>query len=89
MSISKAEISNFTNHYKTGHFYFTLKDEGSLLKVVMFRGSAAKLPFVPENGMKVIVHGRISAFVRDGSISFTLTPWSRTVSVRFTLPLSS
>lgn len=62
----KGEISNFTNHYKTGHFYFTLKDEGSLLKVVMFRGSAAKLPFVPENGMKVIVHGRISAFVRDG-----------------------
>lgn len=62
----KGEISNFTNHYKTGHFYFTLKDEGSLLKAVMFRASAAKLPFVPENGMKVIVHGRISAFVRDG-----------------------
>lgn len=62
----KGEISNFTNHYKTGHFYFTLKDEGSLLKAVMFRGSAAKLPFVPENGMKVVVHGRISAFVRDG-----------------------
>ena len=63
----KGEISNFTNHYKTGHFYFTLKDEGSLLKAVMFRGSAAKLPFIPENGMKVVVHGRISAFVRDGS----------------------
>ncbi|MBR6709824.1 MAG: exodeoxyribonuclease VII large subunit [Clostridia bacterium] len=62
----KGEISNFTNHYKTGHFYFTLKDEGSLLKAVMFRGSAVKLPFVPENGMKVVVHGRISAFVRDG-----------------------
>ena len=62
----KGEISNFTNHYKTGHFYFTLKDEGSLLKAVMFRASAAKLPFVPENGMKVVVHGRISAFVRDG-----------------------
>ncbi len=62
----KGEISNFTNHYKTGHFYFTLKDEGSLLKAVMFRGSASKLPFVPENGMKVVVHGRISAFVRDG-----------------------
>ncbi len=62
----KGEISNFTNHYKTGHFYFTLKDEGSLLKAVMFRGSAVKLPFIPENGMKVVVHGRISAFVRDG-----------------------
>ena len=63
----KGEISNFTNHYKTGHFYFTLKDEGSLLKAVMFRGSAAKLPFVPENGMKVVCHGRISSFVRDGA----------------------
>lgn len=63
----KGEISNFTNHYKTGHFYFTLKDEGSLLKAVMFRGSAAKLPFIPENGMKVVVHGRISSFVRDGA----------------------
>lgn len=63
----KGEISNFTNHYKTGHFYFTLKDEGSLLKAVMFRGSASKLPFVPENGMKVVVHGRISSFVRDGA----------------------
>ena len=62
----KGEISNFTNHYKTGHFYFTLKDEGSLLKAVMFRASAVKLPFVPENGMKVVVHGRISTFVRDG-----------------------
>lgn len=62
----KGEISNFTNHYKTGHFYFTLKDEGSLLKAVMFRASASKLPFVPENGVKVVVHGRISAFVRDG-----------------------
>ena len=63
----KGEISNFTNHYKTGHFYFTLKDEGSLLKAVMFRGSAAKLPFIPENGMKVVCHGRISSFVRDGA----------------------
>lgn len=63
----KGEISNFTNHYKTGHFYFTLKDEGSLLKAVMFRGSAVKLPFIPENGMKVVCHGRISSFVRDGA----------------------
>lgn len=62
----KGEISNFTNHYKTGHFYFTVKDEGSLIKAVMFRSAASKLNFVPENGMKVLVRGRVSAFVRDG-----------------------
>lgn len=62
----KGEISNFKNHYSSGHFYFTLKDDNSVLRAVMFRSSAVKLSFVPENGMKVIAHGRISAFVRDG-----------------------
>ena len=62
----KGEISNFTNHYKTGHFYFTLKDSEGLIRAVMFKSSAAKLRFVPENGMKVILTGRVSAFVRDG-----------------------
>lgn len=62
----KGEISNFTNHYKTGHFYFTIKDEGSLIKAVMFRSAASKISFVPENGMKIIAKGRVSAFVRDG-----------------------
>ncbi len=62
----KGEISNFTNHYKTGHFYFTLKDEGGNLRAVMFRSSAQKLVFKPENGMKVICHGRVAVFVREG-----------------------
>lgn len=62
----RGEISNFKNHYSTGHFYFTLKDEGGVVRCVMFRSSAAKLPFMPENGMKVVLHGRVSAFVRDG-----------------------
>ncbi len=62
----RGEISNFTNHYKTGHFYFSLKDEGALVRAVMFRTNAAKLHFLPENGMRVILHGRVSVFPRDG-----------------------
>ncbi|MBQ3100603.1 MAG: exodeoxyribonuclease VII large subunit [Clostridia bacterium] len=65
----KGEISNFTNH-KSGHLYFTLKDETGTLKSVMFRSSASKLAFVPENGMKVLAHGRVSVFVRDGQYVF-------------------
>lgn len=63
----EGEISNFNNHYKTGHFYFSVKDEGGVLKAVMFRSYASKLPFMPENGMKVLIRGRISAYPRDGS----------------------
>ncbi|MBQ4575745.1 MAG: exodeoxyribonuclease VII large subunit [Clostridia bacterium] len=62
----KGEISNFTNHYKTGHFYLTLKDQGSLIKAVMFKSRASQLKFIPENGMKVIARGRVASFVRDG-----------------------
>jgi exodeoxyribonuclease VII large subunit len=62
----RGEISNFTNHIKTGHFYFSLKDEGGVLRCIMFRSAAQHLQFLPENGMKVILHGRISAYVRDG-----------------------
>ena len=61
----RGEISNFTNH-RTGHFYFSLKDEGGLVRAVMFKAYAARLPFLPEDGMRVTVHGRLSSFVRDG-----------------------
>lgn len=61
----KGEISNFKAH-SSGHFYFSLKDETSVVRAVMFRSSAVSLPFFPENGMKVIARGRVSSFVRDG-----------------------
>jgi len=61
----KGEISNFKSHY-SGHFYFTLKDEKSVLRCVMFRSRAATLPFMPEDGMKVLIGGYISVFERDG-----------------------
>lgn len=61
------EISNFVNHFKTGHFYFTLKDEACSVKAVMFRMYAREIGFVPQNGMRVVVRGRISLFERDGA----------------------
>ena len=60
------EISNFVNHFKTGHCYFTIKDESSAIKAVMFAGNARTLKFRPENGMRVYITGRISVFERDG-----------------------
>ena len=63
--IVKGEISNFKNHY-TGHMYFTLKDENSLIKCIMFKTYAQKLNFMPKDGMKVFVLGGVSVFERDG-----------------------
>ena len=63
--IVKGEISNFKNHY-TGHMYFTLKDENSLIKCIMFKTYAQKLNFEPRDGMKVYILGSVSVFERDG-----------------------
>ena len=60
------EISNLKIHFSSGHIYFSLKDEDSMLKCVMFRMDASKLQFVPENGLKVVVKGKITVFCRDG-----------------------
>ncbi len=60
------EISNFTYYYRSGHMYFTLKDEKSQLKAVMFASYAEKIKFNPENGMKVICSGRVSVYEKNG-----------------------
>ena len=72
----RGELSNY-KIYPSGHHYFTLKDPEGSLRCVMFKGSAIKLRFRPENGMKVVVTGRISVFPRDGIYQMycnTLTP---------------
>ena len=61
----KGEISNFKAH-SSGHMYMSLKDSGSVLRAVMFRSAAAKLTFAPQNGIKVVAHGRIAVYERDG-----------------------
>ncbi len=60
------EISNFKLYCKSGHMYFTLKDEKSQLKAVMFASYAAKIKFAPQDGMKVICFGKVSAYEKDG-----------------------
>ncbi len=62
----QGEISNFTNHYKTGHYYMTIKDESSAIKAVMFKTANMRLKFMPENSMSVIIRGRVAVFERDG-----------------------
>ena len=61
------EISGFTRHYKSGHLYFTLKDENASIKTVMFRSQAQLLNFEPQNGMLVLVYGRATIYERDGA----------------------
>ena len=63
--IIKGEISNIKNHY-TGHMYFKLKDDKSLIKCIMFKTYAQRLNFMPKDGMKVFVFGEVSVFERDG-----------------------
>ena len=62
----RGELSNY-KMYPSGHHYFTLKDPEGAIRCVMFKGSAMKLRFRPENGMKVVVTGRVTVFPRDGA----------------------
>lgn len=68
----KGEISNFKLHY-SGHMYITLKDEGGVLKAVMFKSAAGNLSFKPEDGMKVLARGRISVYEAGGSYQLYIT----------------
>ena len=68
----RGEISNFTAH-RSGHFYFTLKDNESAIKAVMFRSNAQKIKFMPQDGMNVIAMGSISVFERDGLYQIYVT----------------
>lgn len=67
------EISNFTDHYRSGHLYFSLKDESSLIKAVMFASAAKNLRFRPGDGMKVIARGRISLYEPSGQYQLYVT----------------
>lgn len=69
----RGEISNFTFHRASGHLYFSLKDPDGVLSAVMFRSSAQRLRFQPENGMKVLARGSVSVFVRDGKYQLYVT----------------
>ena len=64
------EISNFKNHYSSGHWYFTLKDKDAAIRAVMFRSSASRVSFVPDDGMLVTVKGRVSLYEKDGQYQF-------------------
>jgi len=68
----RGEISNFTFH-SSGHMYFTLKDEGSRLKCIMFASYNQRLPFSPKDGMKVLARGGVSVYERDGQYQFYAT----------------
>ncbi len=68
----RGEISNFKSH-GSGHLYFSVKDENAVIRCVMFRSSAYKLRFLPENGMKVLLSGSVSVYVKDGSYQLYVT----------------
>ena len=66
----RGEISNFKNHYASGHLYFTLKDNDAAIRCVMFKGYTSQIRFRVEDGLKVILRGRVSIYEKDGQFQF-------------------
>lgn len=64
------ELSNFKNHYSSGHWYFTLKDSEASIRCVMFKFNAQRVNFTPKDGVKVILRGRVSIYEKDGQYQF-------------------
>ena len=64
------EISNFKNHYASGHLYFTLKDNDASIRCVMFRTYAQRVKFQAQDGLKVVLRGRVSLYEKDGQYQF-------------------
>lgn len=85
----EGEISNFKHYQPSGHMYFTLKDDKSQLKAVIFASSAYRLRFRPENGMSVICRGRITVYEKAENISFMQKICSPLASERLILLLNS
>ncbi len=69
----KGEISNFTNHNRTGHFYFSIKDESSMIGAVMFQNFASRVSFLPKNGMKVIISADVNVYEKSGNYQLYVT----------------
>ncbi|MBQ8646856.1 MAG: exodeoxyribonuclease VII large subunit [Oscillospiraceae bacterium] len=69
----RGEIANFVRHYRSGHLYFTLRDENASVKAVMFRQNAQRLSFTPREGMRVVVRCRVSLYERDGAFQVYVT----------------
>ena len=69
----RGEIANFTRNFRSGHCYFSIRDEEASVKAVMFRSNADRLPFDPENGMHVILQGSVTLYERDGAYQINVT----------------
>ena len=85
----RGEVSGFVNHVKSGHWYFTLKDEKASVKAVMFRQEARRLGFVPQDGMRVVVRCRVSLYEATGSFQVYVQDLSPTGWARRSWPLTS